>query len=96
MKLTVECELRVENAFSGQIISAKTGEVKQENSEIDPWLARTYSRLYGYVLTKGEEGILISFDFGFEDIGDAINACKAAALDRLFSVDIADNVLSLE
>ena len=62
MKLTVERELRVENAFSGQIISVKTGEVTQENSELDPWLARTYARMYGYVLTKGEEGILISFD----------------------------------
>lgn len=30
MKLTVERELRVENAFSGQIISVKTGEVTQE------------------------------------------------------------------
>lgn len=40
--------------------------------------------MYGYVLTKEEEGILISFDFGFEDIGDAINACKAAALDNLY------------
>lgn len=67
MKLTVERELRVENAFSGQIISVKTGEVTQENSELDPWLARTYARMYGYVLTKGEEGILISFDFGFEE-----------------------------
>ena len=94
--MTVERELRVENVFSGQIISVKTGEVKQENSEIDPWLVRTYNRVYGYILTKGEEGILISFDFGFEDIGDAINACKAAALDRLFRVDIADSVLSLE
>lgn len=96
MKMTVERELRIENVFSGQIISVKTGEVKQENSEIDPWLARAYNRAYGYILTKGEEGILISFDFGFEDIGDAINACKAAALDRLFRVDIADSVLSLE
>lgn len=96
MKMTVERELRVGNAFSGQIISVKTGEVKQENSEIDPRLVGTYSRLYGYVLTNGEEGILISFDFGFEDIGDAINACTAAALDRLFRVDIANNVLSLE
>ena len=96
MKMTVERELRVENAFSGQIISVKTGEVTQENSELDPWLARTYVRIYGYVLTKGEEAFLISFDFGFEDIGDAINACKAAALDRLFRVEIADNVLSLE
>lgn len=78
MKLTVERELRVENAFSGQIISVKN------------------ARMYGYVLTKGEEGILISFDFGFEDIGDAINACKAAALDRLYRVYVEGNVLSLE
>lgn len=96
MKMMVERELRVENVFSGQIISVKSGEVKQENPEVDPWLARTYNRLYGYVLTKGEEGILISFDFGFGDIGDAINACKAAALDRLYPVHMADNVLSLE
>lgn len=96
MKMTVERELRIEDAFSGQIISVKTGEVKQENSELDPWLARTYVRMYGYVLTKGEEGILISFDFGFGDIGDAINACMAAALGRLFRVDIADSVVSLE
>lgn len=96
MKLTVERELRVENAFSGQILSVKTGELTQENSELDPWLARTYARMYGYVLTKGEEGILISFDFGFEDIGDAINACKAAALDRLYRVYVEGNVLSLE
>ena len=96
MKMTVEREVRVENAFSGQIISVKTGEVKQDNSEIDPWLARTYNRMYGYILTKGEECILISFDFGFEDIGDAINACKAAVLDRLYRVDVEDNVLSLE
>lgn len=96
MKMTVERELRVENAFSGQIISVKTGEVNQENSELDPWLARTYARMYGYVLTMGEEGILISFDFGFEDIGDAINACKAAALDKLYRVHVDGNVLSLE
>lgn len=96
MKLAVERELRVENVFSGQIISAKTGEVTQENSELDPWLARTYARMYGYVLTKGEDGILISFDFGFEDIGDAINACKAAALDNLYCVHVEGNVLTLE
>lgn len=96
MKMTVERELRVEDVLSGQIISVKTGEAMEEKSEIDTWLQRTYARVYGYVLTKGEEGILISFDFGFEDIGDAINACKAAALDRLFRVDIADNILSLE
>lgn len=96
MKMVVERELRVENAFSGEIISAKAGEVTQEKSEIDPWLARTYARMYGYVLTKGEEGILISFDFGFEDIGDAINACKAAALDDLYRVHVEGSVLSLE
>jgi hypothetical protein len=96
MKMTVERELRVEGAFSGQIISVKTGVVKEENSEIDSWLARTYNRLYGYVLCKGEERILISFDFGFEDIGDAINACKAAALDTLYRVCVEGNVLSLE
>lgn len=96
MKMMVERELRVENAFSGQIISVKTGEVTQENSEIDPWLARTYARVYGYVLTMSEEGILISFDFGFEDIGDAINACKAAALDKLYHVHVEGTVLSLE
>lgn len=96
MKITVERELRVEDVFSGQIISVKTGEVTEEKSEINPWLARTYARMYGYVLTKGEEGILISFDFGFEDIGDAINACKAAALDNLFRVHVEGNVLSLE
>lgn len=96
MKLTVERELRVENAFSGQIISAKTGEATQEYSELHPWVAPTYARMYGYVLTKGEEGILISFDFGFEDIGDAINACKAAALDNLYHVYAEGNVLSLE
>lgn len=93
MKLSVERELRVENAFSGQIISVKTGEVTQENSELDPWAAPTYVRMYGYVLTKGEEGILISFDFGFEDIGDAINACKAAALDRLYRVYVEQNAV---
>lgn len=91
MKMTVERELRVENAFSGQIISGKTGEVTHQNSELDPWLACTYARMYGYVLTKGEDGILISFDFGFEDIGDAINACKAAALDNLYSVYVEGN-----
>lgn len=96
MKMTVERELRVEGVLSGQIISVKTGEVNEENSEIDPWLARTYTRIYGYVLTKGEEGILISFDFGFDDIGDAINACKAAALDNLYRVYVEGNVLSLE
>lgn len=96
MKLTVERELRVENVFSGQIISVKTGEVTQENSELQPQVARTYVRMYGYVLTKGEEGILISFDFGFEDIGDAINACKAAVLDALYHVYVEGNVLSLE
>ena len=96
MKMTVERELRVEDVLSGQIISVKTGEVKEEEPEIDSWLARTYARMYGYVLTKGEEGILISFDFGFEDIGDAINACKAAALDSLYRVYVEGNVLSLE
>ncbi len=96
MKMTVERELRVENTFSGQIISVKTGEVEEEKSEIDPWFARTYARMYGYVLTKGEEGILISFDFGFEDVGDAINACKAAVLDNLYRVHVEGNVLSLE
>lgn len=96
MKMTVERELRIEDVFSGKIISAKTGEVTEEKSEIDPWLARTYARMYGYVLTKGEEGILISFDFGFEDIGDAINAWKAAALDSLYLVHVEGNVLSLE
>lgn len=95
MKMTVERELRVEDVFSGKIISVKTGEVTEEKSEIDPWLARTYARVYGYVLTKGEEGILISFDFGFEDIGDAINACKAAALDNLYRVHVEGNILSL-
>lgn len=96
MKMTVERELRVEDVFSGKIISVKTGEVTEEKYEIDPWLTRTYARVYGYVLTKGEEGILISFDFGFEDIGDAINACKAAALDNLYRVLVEGNVLSLE
>ena len=96
MKMTVERELRIEDVFSGKIISAKTGEVTEEKSEIDPWLARTYARMYGYVLTKGEEGILISFDFGFEDIVDAINAWKAAALDSLYLVHVEGNVLSLE
>lgn len=96
MKMTVERELRVEDVFSGKIISVKTVEVTQENSELSPWLARTYARVYGYVLTKGEEGILISFDFGFEDIGDAINACKAAALDSLYRVHVEGTVLSLE
>lgn len=94
--MTVERELRVEDVFSGKIISVKTVEVTQENSELSPWLARTYARVYGYVLTKGEEGILISFDFGFEDIGDAINACKAAALDSLYRVHVEGTVLSLE
>mgnify|MGYP001055143507 CR=1 FL=1 len=96
MKMTVERELRVENAFSGQIISVKTGEAKEEKSEIDPRFARAYARMYGYVLTKGEEGVLISFDFGFEDIGDAINACKAAALDNLYRVYVEGDVLSSE
>ena len=96
MKMTLERELRVEDVLAGKIISVKTGEVKEENSEIDIGLARTYSRMYGYVLTKGEEGVLISFDFGFEDIGDAINACKAAALDNLYRVYVEGNVLSLE
>lgn len=96
MKMTVERELRVEDVLSGQIISVKSGEVKEENSELDPWLARTYVRIYGYVLIKGEEGILISFDFGFDDIGDAINACKAAALDNLYRVHVEGNVLTLE
>ena len=96
MKMTVERELRVEDVFSGQIISVKTGDVTEENSEIDPCIARTYARMHGYVLTKGEEGILISFDFGFEDIGDAINACKAAVLDSLYRVHVEGNVLSLE
>lgn len=96
MKMTVERELRVEDVFSGQIISVKTGGVTEENSEIDSRLEFTYVRVYGYVLTKGEEGILISFDFGFEDIGDAINACKAAALDNLYRVHVEGNVLSLE
>lgn len=96
MKMTVERELRVEDVFSGQIISVKTGEATEENSEIDTWLARTYAWVYGYVLTKGEEGILISFDFGFDDIGDAINACKAAVLDNLYRVYVEGNVLSLE
>ena len=94
--MTVERELRVEDVFSGKIISAKTGEVQEENSEIDTWLAHTYCRVYGYVLTKGEDGILISFDFGFKDIGDAINACKAAALDNLYRVCVEGTVLSLE
>lgn len=94
MKMTVERELRVEGAFSGQIISVKTGEVTEENTEVGPWLARTYNRLYGYVLCKGEEGILISFDFGFESIGDAINACKAAVLDKLYRGHVEGNVLS--
>lgn len=94
MKMTVERELRVEDVFSGEIISANSGEVQEENSEIDPCLARTYARVYGYVLTKGEDGILISFDFGFEDIGDAINACKAAALDSLYHVFVEENVWS--
>lgn len=48
--------------------------------------------MYGYVLTEGEEGILISFDFGFEDIGDAINACKAAVLDNLYRVHVEGGV----
>ena len=94
--MTVERELRVENTFSGEIISVNTGEVTEEKSEIDPWFARTYVHTYGYVLTKGEEGILISFDFGFDDIGDAINACKAAILDNLYRVHVEGNVLSLE
>lgn len=94
--MTVERELRVADAFSGKIISVKTGEVTQENSELDPWLVRTYARKYGYVLTKGEEGILISFDFGFDDIGDAINACKAAALDNLYCIYVEGNDLTLE
>lgn len=94
--MTVERELRVENVFSGQIISVKTGEATQQNSELDPWVARTYARMYGYVLTKDEEGILISFDFGFEDIGDATNACKAAVLDNLYGVYVDGNVLSLK
>lgn len=96
MKMTVERELRIEDVFSGEIISVKTGEATAEKSEIDIWIARTHARMYGYVLTKGEEGILISFDFGFEDIGDAINACKAAALDNLYRVHVEGNVLSLE
>ena len=96
MKMTVERELRVEDVFSGEIISANSEEVTEENSEIYPRLARTYDRKYGYVLTKGEEGILISFDFGFEDIGDAINACKAAVLDSLYHVFVEENILSLE
>lgn len=94
MKTTVERELRVEDVFSGKIISVKTVEVIEEKSEIDSWIARTYARVYGYVLTKGEDGILISFDFGFDDIGDAINACKAAALDNLYRVYVEGKVLS--
>lgn len=82
MKMTVERELRVEDVLSGKIISVKTGEVTEENSEIDTWLARTYACMYGYVLTKGEGGHFDFIRFGFEDIGGAINACKAAALDR--------------
>lgn len=96
MKLIVERELRVEDVLSGQIVSVKTGEIKEEKSELDPWLARTYARKYGYVLTNGEEGILISFDFGFDDISDAINACKAAALDSLYRVHVEGNDLSSE
>lgn len=96
MKMTVERELRVEDVLSGQIISVKTGEATEEKSEIDPWLQCTYARIYGYVLTKGEEGILISFDFGFDDIGDAINACKASVLDNLYRVHVEGNILILE
>ena len=94
--MTVERELRVEDVFSGKIISVKTGEVTEENSEINSCLLCTYARKYGYVLTKGEEGILISFDFGFDDIGDAVNAFKASALDNIYRVYVEGNVLSLE
>ena len=57
---------------------------------------KTGARMYGYVLTKGEEDILISFDFGFDDICDAINACKAAVLDNLYREHVEGNVVSLE
>lgn len=96
MKMTVERELRVEDVLSGQIISVNIGEATEENSEIDSWLAHAYARKYGYVLTMGEESVLISFDFGFDDIGDAINACKAAALDNLYRVYVEGNVMNLE
>lgn len=94
--MTVEREFRVEDVFSGKIISAEAGAATEENSEIDSLIARACARKYGYVLTKGEDGILISFDFGFDDIGDAINACKAAALDNLYRVYVEGNVSSSE
>ena len=94
--MSVEREIRVEGVFFGSVVSAKVGECEQENSDVAHFIGSGYKYLYGYVLTKGEEETLVSADFGYENIGDALNACKAAALDRLYRVRVDGNVLSLE
>ena len=97
MRMAIEREIRVENVFNGTIYSVVAGEAEcKEDPCLEPWLGRRYRYLYGYVLTKGEEETLQSVDFGYDNIADAISACKAAMLEKLYRVHEQGTVLSLE
>ena len=96
MRMSVEREIRVENVFNGTVYSVVAGEAEREESCLEPWLGRRYKYLYGYVLTKGEEEMLQALDFGYDNIADAISACKAAVLEKLYIVHEQGTVLSLE
>lgn len=95
MRMTVEREIRVENTFCGTVYSVPAG--KADTSELADIMNTLdgFRVIYGYVLTKDEEQ-LISVDFGFEHIQDAVNACKASVLERLYRVYEQGHVLSLE
>ena len=72
--------------------------VQEESIRIgDEYFGDVYSieggRYYGYTITEGENGVLIGFDFGFNTITDARNACEAAFLSYYVPIYVQPRVL---
>lgn len=74
--------------------------VQEESIRVgDEYFGEVYSieggRYYGYTATEGEDGMLIAFDFGFDSVADARNACKAAFLSSYVPVYVQPRVLEV-
>lgn len=74
--------------------------VQEESIRIgDEYFGEVYSieggRYYGYTATDGEDGMLIGFDFGFDTITDARNACEAAFLSYYVPIYVQSRVLEV-
>lgn len=74
--------------------------IQEESIRVeDIYFGEIYSvsegRFYGYTATEGEENRLLGFDFGFETIADARNACEAAILRAALSVWVQPYILEV-